>query len=154
MSEYINEKTPFRGLLVWHGLGSGKTCASIASANTFKNTNVKLIAPAALVNNFKIDYKKCGDPELAQYIRPAGDKTPLPKGAETKLVDCYHKKCDLSTESTQLTKIKDSKFVYYSSNGQVNSYNSKLKSLYEKKLIIIYETKILKKTINKAIIYR
>lgn len=35
--DYINQETPFRGLLVWHGLGSGKTCGSIAVANTFKN---------------------------------------------------------------------------------------------------------------------
>ena len=35
IKKYINQTTPFRGLLVWHGLGSGKTCASIAVANTF-----------------------------------------------------------------------------------------------------------------------
>ena len=32
--DYINNYTPYRGLLLYHGLGSGKTCSSIAIAET------------------------------------------------------------------------------------------------------------------------
>jgi len=35
--DYINLYTPYRGLLLYHGLGAGKTCASIAIAEGFQN---------------------------------------------------------------------------------------------------------------------
>ncbi len=36
MRDYINFYTPYRGLLLYHGLGAGKTCASIAIAEGLK----------------------------------------------------------------------------------------------------------------------
>ena len=35
--DYINLYTPYRGLLIYHGLGSGKTCASIGIAESYAN---------------------------------------------------------------------------------------------------------------------
>ena len=35
--DYLNPKSPYRGLLIYHGLGVGKTCASIAAAELFLN---------------------------------------------------------------------------------------------------------------------
>ena len=35
--DYINVYTPYRGLLLYHGLGSGKTCSSIAIAEGLKD---------------------------------------------------------------------------------------------------------------------
>jgi hypothetical protein len=35
--DYLNIYTPYRGLLLYHGLGSGKTCSSIAIAEGMKN---------------------------------------------------------------------------------------------------------------------
>ena len=34
--DYINLYTPYRGLLLYHGLGSGKTCSSISIAEGLK----------------------------------------------------------------------------------------------------------------------
>ena len=34
--DYINIYTPYRGLLLYHGLGSGKTCSSIAITEGIK----------------------------------------------------------------------------------------------------------------------
>ena len=36
--DYLNLHTPYRGLLLFHGLGSGKTCSSIAIAEGMKST--------------------------------------------------------------------------------------------------------------------
>lgn len=41
LSNFINPDTPYRGVLVFHGLGSGKTCASIAIAEKFKQQVMK-----------------------------------------------------------------------------------------------------------------
>ena len=37
ITRYINLYTPYRGLLIYHGLGSGKTCSSIAIAGGLKD---------------------------------------------------------------------------------------------------------------------
>ena len=35
--DYINLYTPYRGLLLYHGLGAGKTCGSIGIAEGFRS---------------------------------------------------------------------------------------------------------------------
>jgi hypothetical protein len=63
ISDYININTPYRGLLLFHGLGSGKTCSSIAITEQFKNTNKKvfILTPASLAPNYEKELKKCGN---------------------------------------------------------------------------------------------
>ena len=60
--EYLNLYTPYRGLLLYHGLGSGKTCTSIAIAEAAKtHKRVFVLTPASLKMNFFSELKKCGD---------------------------------------------------------------------------------------------
>ncbi len=60
--DYINLYTPYRGLLLYHGLGSGKTCSSIAIAEGFKNNKkVMIMLPASLKANYIDELKNCGD---------------------------------------------------------------------------------------------
>ena len=61
--DYLLAETPYRGLLVYHGLGSGKTCSSIAVAESLMSTHqIYVMLPASLVANFKGELRKCGDP--------------------------------------------------------------------------------------------
>jgi hypothetical protein len=60
--DYINIYTPYRGLLLYHGLGSGKTCSSIAIAEGIKNDKkILIMTPASLRDNYIEELKKCGD---------------------------------------------------------------------------------------------
>ena len=60
--DYMNLYTPYRGLLLYHGLGSGKTCTSIAIAEGMKDSkNVIIMTPASLRANYIGELKKCGD---------------------------------------------------------------------------------------------
>jgi hypothetical protein len=60
--EYLLIETPYRGLLVYHGLGSGKTCSAIAVAESLISTHkIYVVLPAGLRENFKVELKKCGD---------------------------------------------------------------------------------------------
>jgi len=60
--DYINLYSPYRGLLLFHGLGSGKTCTSIAIAEGLKSSNtVMILTPASLRTNYIEELKKCGD---------------------------------------------------------------------------------------------
>ena len=67
VASYISPKTPYRNLLVFHQIGSGKTCASIQIAENWKKTHKIIVAvPASLILNFKKELvSKCVD---AQYI--------------------------------------------------------------------------------------
>ena len=54
IKSYLQLDSPYRGLLIYHGLGSGKTCTSIIFAeNLKKDKNVLVLAPASLKSNFK-----------------------------------------------------------------------------------------------------
>jgi hypothetical protein len=64
--DYLKIETPYRGLLVYHGLGSGKTCSSIAVAESLLSTSkVYVMVPASLEANYKEELQKCGDPIFA-----------------------------------------------------------------------------------------
>ena len=64
--DYLSSSSPYRGLLIYHGLGSGKTCTSIAVAENLKeNKNVVVLSPATLRNNYLTALKSdpvCGTP--------------------------------------------------------------------------------------------
>ena len=61
--DYLNLYTPYRGLLLYHGLGSGKTCTSIAIAEGMKSQKrIYVLTLASLKANFFDQMKVCGDP--------------------------------------------------------------------------------------------
>ena len=60
--DYMNLYTPYRGLLLYHGLGAGKTCTSIAIAEGMKTKRkVIVMTPKSLRENYIEELKKCGD---------------------------------------------------------------------------------------------
>jgi hypothetical protein len=65
--EYLKFDTPYRGLLLYHGLGVGKTCSSIAVAESLKeNMKVHVLLPASLRTNYINEIRKCGQ---AEYVK-------------------------------------------------------------------------------------
>lgn len=61
IKDYLQYDSPYRGLLVYHGLGSGKTCSSIVAAEILMNhTDVMVMLPASLRDNFINEIMKCG----------------------------------------------------------------------------------------------
>ena len=60
--DYMNLFTPYRGLLLFHGLGSGKTASSIAIAEGMKDSKkIIVMTPASLRSNYIEELKKAGD---------------------------------------------------------------------------------------------
>jgi len=61
--EYVRWASPYRGLLVYHGLGSGKTCSAIAAAEALLSVSRKKIivmTPSSLRYNFIREISFCG----------------------------------------------------------------------------------------------
>jgi len=66
LGNIINPDTPYRGMVVFHGLGTGKTCAGVAIAEKFKplvqkyNTKIYVLVPGALIKeSWKHHIIKC-----------------------------------------------------------------------------------------------
>jgi hypothetical protein len=130
VAKYINDNTPYRGLLLWHGLGSGKTCSSINIANNVKTMSKTIMVGASLVNNFKGDYPKCGilnADQLKYYIN--------------------------NKEEKKIPPLRDPsyKFNIVTSNGVLNKFSSDQCQTFEDSLIIIDESQILVSTIVSSI---
>ena len=84
--DYLQRASPYRGLLVYHGLGSGKTCTSIATAEALYgagNRKIFIMTPASLSANYRGEMSKCGyfafQQENFWTFLPATVKTPGPE---------------------------------------------------------------------------
>ena len=61
--EYMRQASPYRGILVYHGLGSGKTCTSIATAEALygkADKKIIVLTPISLQENFINELSVCG----------------------------------------------------------------------------------------------
>lgn len=58
--DFLQYNSPYRGILLYHGLGSGKTISSIAAAEGFVRNNKKVIVmlPASLETNYREEILK------------------------------------------------------------------------------------------------
>ena len=76
LRDYLQGSSPYRGILLYHGLGSGKTCTSIHIAESLKDEkNVVVLLPASIEPNF-IEYglKFCGDKKYQANANAYKDK--------------------------------------------------------------------------------
>ena len=59
--DYLQVDSPYRGLLLFHGLGVGKTCASIGIAEGFRDSReVVVLLNKSLAKNYVVNLMKCG----------------------------------------------------------------------------------------------
>ena len=124
-ANYINPSTPYRGLLVFHETGTGKTCTAVSIAENFKSlvknkkNRIKIISSENVKNEFKKTIKstetkfKCtGD----TYLKELGNnKEELTKEQQdSKLNDIINNYYDFTTYQNfgnnllkQLKNLKD-----------------------------------------------
>ena len=63
--EYLSIETPYRGLLVYHGLGTGKTATAVSMAEkASSDMKITTLLPASLESNFIGEVKQWGKNEL------------------------------------------------------------------------------------------
>ena len=59
---YLGLETPYRGLLVYHGLGTGKTATAVSTAEGLsENMEIFTLLPASLETNFVNEIKRWGE---------------------------------------------------------------------------------------------
>lgn len=86
LANFINPHTPYRGVLIYHGTGTGKTCAAVAIAEKFKtmvekyNVKIHVLVPGPLnKQNFISEIIKCTG---ETYFNTIPDKTVILKENE------------------------------------------------------------------------
>lgn len=136
LSNFINPNTPYTGLLLFHGTGTGKSCASIAIAEKFKpivekyGTKIHVLVPGPLnKQNFMNEILKCTD---ETYIKMFTDKTVVMNEYEkTKIrknallvVNNYYK---VMSYRSFYKKVLGEKI-----SEQIKGKDNKLKSSYKK----------------------
>jgi superfamily II DNA or RNA helicase len=65
ISQFINPDTPYKGILVYHRIGAGKTCTAIRVGEEWKHKkNIIVVLPASLKGNFRNELRsQCADDE-------------------------------------------------------------------------------------------
>lgn len=85
VKDYIQPDSPYRGILLYHGLGTGKTCSSIIAAeNLMGEKGVVILLPAALRQNYIGDIRaQCGN----KYFTPKQHFQFVPLRTVTSFID-------------------------------------------------------------------
>ena len=162
--DYIQINSPYRGILLFHGLGAGKTCASIAVAEAMKNhlpnKSIIIMLPASLENNYIDELMKCGSDEYKtqqhwekiEYVTP---NSQIPKDVIKKNNGVWFTNPDKSPNFSilsekhkieikrQLNTIIKTKYVFIHYNGLRNSiidnWESNGHNYFDNKVIIVDE---------------
>jgi hypothetical protein len=60
--DYVQYDSPYRGILLYHGLGTGKSFSSIAAAEGFLSRHQKIVVliPASLLTNYRQEITRFG----------------------------------------------------------------------------------------------
>ena len=76
LRDYMQNNSPYRGVLLYHSLGTGKTCTAIEISENLKTErNIVVMLPASLRTNFIVDgLMFCGNPKYKNNSQLYKDK--------------------------------------------------------------------------------
>lgn len=124
VSKYINPKTPYKGLMVMHGLGSGKTITSIMIGEAWKKyRKIKVVVPASLIGNYRDELRSPATKnayitnaarEKLKELHPASDEYKDIIERSNKKINKYY------------TIYSYNKFVELAKEGEISLRNSVL----------------------------
>jgi len=117
LAEFINPKTPYKGILIYHRIGAGKTCTAINIAENFKKIKrIMIVLPASLKGNFRSELRSpcAGNNYLTQN--------------ERNLLKQYHPSSD---EYKEIINRSDSRIDKYYT---IYSYNKFIDLIKQKKM--------------------
>lgn len=117
-----------RGLLVFHGLGSGKTCASIASAlalyKTRKISNVIILLPKSIRPNFMAEIETCTPGGLK--LEPEGEMYRIFHYNSSNLIESMMSAFECNDVETLIEKLSKSLFIVDESHRLIQMMHNSL----------------------------
>lgn len=65
--DYMQKSSPYAGIVLYHVMGVGKTCAAVAALRALDtHFRVVVLLPATLQKNFITEVRKCGGPKFSE----------------------------------------------------------------------------------------
>lgn len=124
LAEFINPKTPYMGVLVYHRIGAGKTCTAVRIAEKWKKyKRIIVVVPASLKGNFRSELRSlCADDN---YLKDH-EKTALSKlhPSDKKYKEIIAKTDERINEYYEIYSYN--KFVELAKSKQINLKNALL----------------------------
>lgn len=124
MGQFINPVTNFNNTLVFHGLGSGKTCTSLVIGEAFKTVSKKNLlysVPAALVDSF-LD-------EILGELRNNTEED-IKMGKQPELWACTSQ-CVINGKQDFYTNVNDNRIIQFL-ESQINKLNIDMNTVINK----------------------
>lgn len=145
LSKYINPKTPYKGVLVYHRIGAGKTCAAVNIAEQWKEyKKIVVVVPAALIGNFKNElrspcaknnYISDSDRKKLKNLHPRSKEyADIIRKSDAKIekyykIYSYHKFVDLSNQGE--ISLRNTLLIIDEVQNMVSISGNFYKTLYE-----------------------
>jgi len=124
LAEFLNPKTPYKGILVYHRIGAGKTCTAIRIGEGFKKKRkIIVVLPASLKGNFRTELRSmCAGNE---YITEA-ERNTLKKlhPSDTKYKEIIKRTDDRIDEYYEIYSYN--KFIEHIQNNEIKLKNTLL----------------------------
>lgn len=122
LAEFINPRTPYKSLLVYHKIGAGKTCTAIQIAEKWKHQRkIVFVLPASLKGNFRNELRSlCGG---NSYLSPS-DRLRLSKldQQSEEYEDIIRKSDEKIDKYYQIYSYN--KFIEYCKNEMISLHNT------------------------------
>ena len=133
VSDYLSDYTPYRGLLLYHGLGSGKSGASILIGEGFISRRVVILLPASIRNNYVGEIETFGEIAYKKNFHWIFIKLPkINKTVEKKYIELleskginkelYQKIIKNRTINNEGKKVRGIWMIDYSKNNSSPNY--------------------------------
>jgi hypothetical protein len=122
LSKIINPNTPYKGMLVYHRIGAGKTCTAINIAEQWKHKRkIIVVVPASLIGNFRGELRSpCAGNEYITHKERELLKTLHPSSKE--YLDIINKSDQRIDKYYKIYSYN--KFVELSKNNEISLRNS------------------------------
>lgn len=144
IKDFLQFNSPYRGLVIYHGLGVGKTRSAIAAAESLsKHLDIVVMLPASIEQNFINEVTKCGNKSFninGNWISEGEKKKRKWKRSEGK-----NNFNDLDEESQSeirkhLNEMVKSKYTFLHYNGMTRKSVTDLgENFFDNKVVIIDE---------------
>lgn len=122
LAEFMSPSTPYKGILVYHRIGAGKTCTAIRIAETWKGKKkIIVLLPASLKGNFRNELRsQCADDN---YLT-ASERTLLSKyhPSDSEYKEIIKKSDERINKVYQIYSYN--KFIQMAQNDEINLKNT------------------------------
>lgn len=131
LKDYMQNASPYRGILLLHSLGSGKTCSAITIAENLKNQkNIIFISPASIKGNFiEKGLLFCGDEKYKTNKNLIYDKYTFVSSNASNTIQQLNA---LPSLDNHVIILEEAHNIISRMVGGLNGTNKQGKAIYEK----------------------